>query len=60
VTHKIRVIPSAAKDLRSFSRFNDLGTTAEILRCAQDDKRLILSLLQSNAYGAGRTEIDSC
>jgi hypothetical protein len=31
------VILSAAKDLRSLLWFDDLRTTAEILRCAQDD-----------------------
>jgi len=60
VSHRVRVILSAAKDPRSFSKFNDLGTTAEILRYAQDDKRLIFSLLQSSACGAGRMGIDSC
>jgi hypothetical protein len=31
------VILSAAKDPRSIPWFDNLGTTAEILRCAQDD-----------------------
>jgi hypothetical protein len=36
------VILSAAKDPGSFLWFSNLRTTAEILRSAQDDKRLVL------------------
>jgi len=34
---QVHVILSEAKDLRSFFQRNDLRTTAEILRFAQDD-----------------------
>jgi hypothetical protein len=47
------VILSEAKDLRSLLRFNDLRTTAEILRFAQDDTFRILSHLQRPGKGGG-------
>jgi hypothetical protein len=48
------VILSEAKDLRSLLRFNDLRTTPEILRFAQDDTFRILSdLLGERVSGDG-------
>ena len=45
VANPLPVILSEAKDLRSFMPFNELRTTAEILRFAQDDRGEYLSIL---------------
>jgi hypothetical protein len=47
------VILSEAKDPRSFPWFNNLRTTAEILRCAQDDTFRISSHVQRLSASQG-------